>query len=73
MDKSIKFKKEIKRAIADYIASEGCSCCQDIEAHKEAEERLGKILKIPMYKDKSGYDFNRYKTKPKYGKTFNTR
>lgn len=54
---------EIRRALADYIASEGCSCCRDTEAHDEAAKRLAKLLNVKKYEDGSGYDFGRYKTK----------
>jgi len=54
---------EIRRAIADYKWSEGCSCCRDNDAHEEAGKRLGKLLRIPKYKDGSGYDWSRFRTK----------
>lgn len=54
---------EIRRAVADYIKSEGCSCCQDRDAHKEASERLGKLLKVKKYSDGSGRDFYAYASK----------
>ena len=57
------FRKELRQAVADYMRSEGCSCCQNIEAHKEHEERLAKLLSVPMYPDKSGYDFGRFESK----------
>ena len=53
---------QIRTALADYIASEGCSCCQDRDGHTEAMDRLGKLLKMKKYSDKSGYDYSRYKT-----------
>lgn len=34
----------IREALADYIASEGCSCCRNTEAHEDAARRLGKLL-----------------------------
>lgn len=52
----------VRRALADYISSEGCSCCQRVDAHKEAAEALGKLLRVRKYSDGSGYDFYRYKT-----------
>jgi hypothetical protein len=55
---------EIRKAFADYKYSEGCSCCQNTEAHAEAEKRLAKLLKVPMYKDRSGYDFEKFRAKP---------
>nr|WP_298660844.1 hypothetical protein [uncultured Flavobacterium sp.] len=54
---------EIRRAVADYVKSEGCSCCQDRDAHKEAAERLGKLLKVKKYSDGSGRDFYAYASK----------
>lgn len=52
----------IRRAVADYMQSEGCSCCRDSEAHKEHAAALAKLLKVPKYKDGSGFDFGRFKT-----------
>lgn len=57
--------KEVRLAAADYIKSEGCSCCQDRELHKEAHERLGKLLKVKKYSDGSGRDFYSYASKNK--------
>ena len=54
--------KEIRNAIADYIRSEGCSCCQDREDHEEAKSRLAKLLRVPKYADGSGYDFGKFET-----------
>ena len=54
---------EIRRAAADYVRSEGCSCCQDRDAHKEASERLGKLLRVKKYSDGSGRDFYSYASK----------
>ena len=31
--------KMIRQEVADYMYSEGCSCYQDIEAHKEQKKR----------------------------------
>lgn len=54
----------IRRAIADYMQSEGCSCCQDVDGHREHKAALGKLLLVEPYSDGSGHDFNRYATKP---------
>jgi hypothetical protein len=54
---------EIRRAVADYMNSEGCSCCRAQERHDENKERLGKMLKVPKYSDGSGRDFDRFRTK----------
>lgn len=51
----------IRKAIANYMSSEGCSCCEDTDEHKKHEKYIAKLLSVPMYKDKSGYDF------PKFG------
>jgi methionine aminopeptidase len=48
---------EIRRAVADYMASEGCSCCGNYDQHAIDKLALGKLLHAKMYADKSGYDF----------------
>ena len=53
---------EIRRAVADYMHSEGCSCCQDIDAHREHAKKLGELLNVPMYTDGSGYDFPKFRS-----------
>lgn len=53
---------EIRRAVADYMWSEGCSCCRDTEAHDENKATLAKLLKVPKYDDGSGYDFSPFRT-----------
>ncbi len=55
---------KIRQALADYIQSEGCSCCQDKDRHGEAAEALAALLSVPMYKDRSGYDFGKFQSKP---------
>lgn len=54
--------KNIRRAIADYMWSEGCSCCRSIPDHEEHAEAIAKLLKVKKYKDGSGYDFSKYRT-----------
>lgn len=56
--------KVIRRAFANYMQSEGCSCCQNYDAHKEHKDILGKLLRVSKYKDGSGYNFNKFATKP---------
>jgi len=53
----------IRTAVADYMRSEGCSCCRNIEAHREHEATLAKLLRVPKYSDGSGYDFEPFRTK----------
>ena len=55
--------KELRQAVADYMSSEGCGCCEDVDAHKEHTKRLGKLLRVPKYKGGSGYNFGKYETK----------
>ncbi len=57
-----KLRAEMRQAVADYMSSEGCSCCQDVGRHEENEIKLAKLLNIPKYDDGSGYDFSRYRT-----------
>jgi len=54
-------RKALRTAVADYMYSEGCSCCQDT-SHKQHEAALGKLLKVAKYPDGSGHDFSRYRT-----------
>ena len=56
------FKKRIRTAIADYIYSEGCSCCR-ADNHYEHGKKLGLLLNVKKYEDGSGYAFNLYCTK----------
>jgi hypothetical protein len=53
---------DIRHAVADYIASEGCGCCSDREGHKIAEARLAIMLGVEKYADGSGFNFNQYKS-----------
>lgn len=57
-----KERAEIRKLVADYMRSEGCSCCCDTEAHEKHAEALAKVLKVWKYDDGSGYDFARYRT-----------
>ena len=58
-----KIINKIRKLIADYMSSEGCSCCEDTEKHNEVKSKMAKLLNVPMYKDKSGYDFKKFRTK----------
>lgn len=57
--------EEIRRAVADYMFSEGCSCCQDIEKHKENRNKLGALLGVPEYTDGSGHNFSQFRSPKK--------
>lgn len=54
---------KIRSAVADYMASEGCSCCRDVEGHEHHKKVLATMLKVPKYKDGSGYDFSKYRSR----------
>lgn len=54
---------ELRRAVADYMYSEGCSCCRDIDAHTNALVRLAEMLDIPKFSDGSGFDFYKFRTR----------
>lgn len=57
-------KELLRTAVADYMQSEGCDCCQNKTKHDEAERMLAGLLNVPMYSDGSGYDFNQFATNP---------
>lgn len=56
---------KLREAVANYMQSEGCSCCRNREDHELHTKALAKLLKVPKYKDGSGYDFLKYKTPKK--------
>jgi len=47
---------EIRRAVAEYLYSEGCGCCS-ADNHSENGERLAVLLGVKKYEDGSGYDW----------------
>ena len=57
-------RDKLRRAVADYMRSEGCSCCQNVKEHDKQKAILAKLLKVPKYSDGSGFDFNRFATNP---------
>ena len=59
------FKKQVREAIAEYMATEGCSCCRDVEGHDKNKEVLAKMLNVKKYSDGSGYDFSKHRRKKK--------
>jgi len=61
--KERQLRKELRAAIADYMVSEGCGCCQDRDAHEKHAERIAKLLNVKKYDDGSGYDFFKYRSK----------
>lgn len=55
---------KIRKAIANYMSNEGCSCCRG-DNYNKYKKKLAKLLNVEMYDDKSGYDFYKYKTRRK--------
>lgn len=55
--------KKIRKAVADYISSEGCGCCSDGDKHREHAKVLARLLGVPKYSDGSGYNFGKFVTK----------
>lgn len=53
---------ETRQALADYMYSEGCRCCQNIDEHEEAKARLGELLGVEKYEDGS-FNFSLYRSK----------
>lgn len=57
-----KERDELRQAIADYMDSEGCSCCRDQDAHDVHAERLAKLLDVPKYPSGYRYDFRQFRS-----------
>ena len=57
----VMFRKKVRQALTEYIASEGCGCCRDYERHEVAAAELGKLLRVPKYSDGSGYNFYKFR------------
>ena len=47
---------EIKKAFVDYYDSEGCTCCENVEEHKIALDKIAALLNFKKYSDNSGYN-----------------
>lgn len=55
----------LRKAMGDYIASEGCSCCRSSDRHAEALNRIGRLLGVRKTKDwhgpgENGYNFYQF-------------
>ena len=55
------WRDEVRAAFAEYVYTEGCSCCRSEAMHDAAADKLGKLLRVAKYVDGSGYDFTRYR------------
>ena len=58
-----KLRRDLRIAMAEYVATEGCGCCSDRDGHEAAAGRIAKLLRVKPYGDGSGYDWNRYQPK----------
>lgn len=54
---------KIRKLISDYMYAEGCSCCRSDDLHTKTKKSIAKLLNVPMYSDKSGYDFSKFRSK----------
>ena len=63
VDKLTLFRAQVRRAVADYMGSEGCDCCRDKDAHEKHTAALAKLLRVERYSDSSGFDFPHFRTK----------
>jgi hypothetical protein len=55
--------EKIRQAVADYMRSEGCSCCRDTKAHEASAAKLAELLDVPKYEDGSGYNFAPFRSR----------
>ena len=62
IERNRRLMAEIRRAVADYMGSEGCSCCRDIDRHREDKKRLAKLLRVPEDKSIGWYDFSKFRS-----------
>jgi len=54
-------RAKLRTAIADYMMSEGCSCCESPD-HEQHKARIAELLNVPKYPDGDGYNFNKYRS-----------
>ncbi len=55
------YKANIRKAIADYMYSEGCACCEGKD-HKDHAEKIAKLLDVQKYEDGSDYNFSQFRS-----------
>ncbi len=58
-----RFLEVVRQAVADYMRSEGRSCCRDLADHERHAARLGELLRVPKYPDGSGHDFKPFRSR----------
>lgn len=52
----------IREAVANFLAQEGCSCCRG-SRYEERLAELAELLGVTPFADGSGHDFGFYQTK----------
>ena len=57
--------EKIRAALATYLFAEGCACCRDQETSDTAKAQLARLLKVPKYRDGSGYNFLQFRIVPR--------
>lgn len=57
-----RFRDQIRQAVANYMQSECCTCCQNVGAGEDNKTTLALLLNVPMYEDRSGWDFSKFKS-----------
>lgn len=53
---------QIREAVANFLAEEGCSCCRGRD-YDERKAKLAELLDVQAFTDGSGHDFGFYQTK----------
>ena len=56
---------EIRESVANYMQSE-IRYLQNTNKHRKNRAKLAELLSIPMYSDKSGFNFDKFATVPMY-------
>lgn len=56
------YRKKLREAVAQYMASEGCACCEG-DSHIDDAKELAELIGMSLHKDKSGVDWLKYRPK----------
>lgn len=55
--------QKVRQAIADYMRTEGCSCCRDYDGHIQNRKKLALLLDVPEHPEEDDYyDFSGYRS-----------
>jgi len=58
-----KLRDQLRVAVADYMYSEGCSCCQNEELHREDTKLLGELLDVPKFAESDVPNFRMFRSR----------